>query len=163
METLKSSKLVSRWCAVKPQSEIFAKAVYSVGKFLDVEAEAGHALQIRNYPIQYSFLRDARRTIQAEDIFWGSKIHHTAWKNQWINKLGSIIGDIKNSMRSNPLLRLREHESELDTAFTSQGIQPDNVVLITNQTVEGFRTCPPGLYGFLFTLSISEQHIGVSY
>ena len=52
---LKSSKLVSRWCAVKPQSEIFAKAVYSVGQFLDVEAEAGHALQIRNYLIQYSF------------------------------------------------------------------------------------------------------------
>ena len=37
---LKSSKLVSRWCAVRPQSEIFAKAVYSVGQFLDVEAEA---------------------------------------------------------------------------------------------------------------------------
>ena len=32
---------------------------------MDVEAEAGHALQIRNYLIQYSFLRDVRRTIQA--------------------------------------------------------------------------------------------------
>ena len=161
---LKSSKLVSRWCAVRPQSEIFAKAVYSVGQFLDVEAEAGHALQIRNYLIQYSFLRDVRRTIQAisaavpnnivpmgkvmkprylvsewlnekdldrcaskifslssaylvlgmvrlrnicyvsqaEDIFWGSTIHHTAWKNQWINKLGSIIGDIKKQHAVKP-------------------------------------------------------------
>ena len=72
--TLKSSKQVSIWCAVRPQSEIFAKAVYSIGQFLDLEAEDGQALQIRNYLIQYSFLRDVRRTIQAKSAAVSSNI-----------------------------------------------------------------------------------------
>ena len=46
-------------------------------------------------------------------------------------------------MRSNPLLRFREQTSELDACFQVNRIQPDNVVLITNRTVEG---CPPGSF-----------------
>merc|ERR1712142_328028 len=57
--------LQSRYVPTRPQNEICAKALYSVGGFLDKEAEAGHALQLRNYLVQYAFYRDIRRVINA--------------------------------------------------------------------------------------------------
>jgi len=55
----------SRYVPTRPQNEICAKALYSVGGFLNKEAEAGHALQLRNYLVQYAFYRDIRRVIHA--------------------------------------------------------------------------------------------------
>ena len=62
---LKKSRIEPHWCPTRPQSEILAKAVYSIGGFADIETEAAHALQIRNYLVQYVFHRDIRKLIQA--------------------------------------------------------------------------------------------------
>ena len=54
-----------KWMPARPQTEILAKAVYSVGRFLDMEATAAHALQLRNFLVQYAYFRDIRRLLQS--------------------------------------------------------------------------------------------------
>jgi hypothetical protein len=54
-----------KWCSTRNEDEILAKSIYSVGGFVNMETQMGHALELRNTLLMYVFRRDIRRLCEA--------------------------------------------------------------------------------------------------
>lgn len=123
-----NKKVAGRWCATRPANEILAKAMYSVGSYLDLEAEAGHALQMRNFLVQYCFHRDIRRVIQSltaalpVNMEPRGKINKPRYlATEWLNekKLDAVVTKIFSTSTAYPLVADRHAITMSDVYYVS--------------------------------------------